>query len=172
MAAIIRVARDPMDPRTIEQILPELLGLVRRKFYADLPARSWFIAEPRLKKVLCYPALRLADLGVELTADEYVRLVTDQLVEICRSGQIQKTLYTFPEWLATWFHNWVKSERTRIYNRQKLGGTIGRFKVTETADAVQPLADLYRLFLSQQRANKARRRAKSRPAQKQEALCL
>lgn len=161
-----------MDPRTTEQILPELLGLVRRKFYADLPARSWFIAEPRLKKVLCYPALRLADLGVELSPDDYVRLVNEQLVEICRSGQIEKTLYTFPEWLATWFHNWIKSERTRIYNRQKLGAAIGRFQVTETADAVQPLAGLYRLFLSQQRARKARRRTKVDSREKQEALCL
>lgn len=158
-----------MDPRTTEQILPELLGLVRRKFYADVPARSWFIAEPRLKKVLCYPALRLADLGVELTPDEYVRLINDQLVEICRSGQIQKTLYTFPEWLASWLHNWIKSERTRIYNRQKLGATMGRFKAAEPTDAVQPLADLYRLFLSQQRARKAGRRHKS---EQQEALCL
>ena len=161
-----------MDPRTTEQILPELLGLVRRKFYADLPARSWFIAEPRLKKVLCYPALRLADLGVEIGPDEYVRLVTDQLVEICRSGQVEKTLYTFPEWLATWLHNWIKSERTRIYNRKKFGSAMGRFQVAESPDAVQPLADLYRLFLSQQRASKGRHRARSRPTEKQEALCL
>ena len=161
-----------MESRTIEQVLPELLGLVRRKFYADVPARSWFIAEPRLKKVLCYPALRLSDLGVELTPDEYVRLVNGQLVEICRSGQVTETRYTFPEWLATWLHNWVKSERTRIYNHQKFKATIARVAVAETPDAVQPLADLYRLFLSQQRASKGRRSAKGRPSEKQEALCL
>lgn len=161
-----------MTPRATEQILPELLGLVRRKFYADAPARSWFIAEPRLKQVLCYPALRLADLGVELSPDEYVRLIAEQLVEICRSGQINEIRYTFPEWLATWFHNWIKSERTRIYNRQKLSGVLGRVTVAEQADAVQPLADLYRLFLSQRRATKGRRRAGTDHSEKQEALCL
>jgi hypothetical protein len=158
-----------MDPRTTEQVLPELLGLVRRKFYADAPARSWFIAEPRLKKVLCYPALRLADLGVELSPDDYVHLVNEQLVEICRSGQITEIRYTFPEWLATWLHNWIKSERTRIYNRQKLKAALGRVSVAAAEDAVQPLAGLYRLFLSQRRATKGRRRAQSA---QQEALCL
>lgn len=76
--------------KAASEIVEDMLGVLRRQFYAERPERRWHVEREHLVKAITHPAWRLAQQGAELPAGAYQGILQEVIATIQRHGEAHK----------------------------------------------------------------------------------
>ncbi len=133
-----------------EEIINDLLGVIRRQFYLDAEPKQWFQDRAfLLRRVVLWPAGWLTGRGVTLPPARYKALLLDIFTDIKRHGSTGAVKF-WPGYLASCVQKHFAHHGDEIYNEAKSARTLVENALlcarqnTRTGTAPDPIADLAR----------------------------
>jgi|SRR5579859_3118641 len=153
----------PLPPRkqlTSQALRDEMLDFIRRKFYEGHAVEFRKDQRRLLAWVILWPAQWLADRGVTLPDDQFLKIFNDVLMDALRLGNTGNIRY-LPAWLAKVIQSHFAVHGDEIYEQAKSIRTLadsallvaGKAAVARP-DPVRELAVAARLIKPVKRASK------------------
>lgn len=99
--------------------VPELLEVVRRQFYAQLPPTHFHRDRRMLVYALTWPAGWLDSRGLTCSPSRYRTLIADQLDDICTHGDPARYGVYFPAYLLKCLQDWFRHRSDALYAELK-----------------------------------------------------
>ena len=143
--------------------VPELLEVVRRRFYAQQPPTHFHRDRRMLVYALTWPAGWLDSRGLTCSPSRYRTLLADQLDAICAHGDPARYGAYFPAYLLKCLQDWFRHRSDGLYAELKhirnaldriLGSAAFASEVQPHARHIELLAATHRR-LHAQRARRA-----------------
>lgn len=150
-------------PAALEGAVPELLEVIRRRFYAKAPPAHFHRDYRRLLYALTWPAGWLDSRGLNCSPARYQALIAERLETICAHGDPARYGAYFPAYLLTCLQDWFQHRGDELYAELKhirnaldliLGSATFASEVQLNARHIELLAATHRL-LHAQRARRA-----------------
>jgi hypothetical protein len=102
-----------------EEIVQDLMGVIRNSFYGDLPPKRWFEDQGFIRrKVVCWPAGWLISKGVTLKPERYKEIVMGVITTIKHHGDTGGVKY-WPGYLLHCLQMHFKCHGDEIYEEAK-----------------------------------------------------
>lgn len=146
---------------TPQEIIQDILGVIRRQFYADAPPKKWFQDRAFiLRNVVLYPAGWLNAKAVTLPPARYKQIILEVLQDIKRHGATDSIAY-WPGYLRHCLQQHFRHNGEQIYNEAKSARTIaehalaiGRRSIGQAPDPIEALAQARDLITIKRRPKK------------------
>jgi hypothetical protein len=145
---------------TLEGAIPQLLEVIRGRFYAQLPAAHFHRDRRMLLYALTWPAGWLDSRGLTCSPARYHALIADRLDAICAHGDPARYGAYLPTYLLTCLQNWFQHRSDALYAELKhirnaldrILGSVGSLsEVQLNARHIELLAATHRLLHAQRK---------------------
>lgn len=142
-------------PAALEGAVPELLEVIRRRFYATAPPAHFHRDYRMLLYALTWPAGWLDSRGLNCSPARYQALIAERLEAICVHGDPARYGAYFPAYLLTCLQDWFQHRGDELYAELKhirnaldrILGSVGVVsEVQRHAHHIELLAATHRLL--------------------------
>ena len=142
-------------PAALEGAVPELLEVIRRRFYTKLPPAHFHRDRRMLLYALTWPAGWLDSRGLTCSPARYQALITERIEAICVHGDPARYGAYFPTYLLTCLQDWFQHRSDQLYAELKhirnaldriLGSVSVLSEVQRHARHIELLATTHRLL--------------------------
>ena len=137
----------------------KLLAQIKQNFYASGSSEKSFYADRRmLLYTLTWPAKWLDQRGLQVSAQQYERLITQRLKAIAQHGDPKRYQPYFPRYLLKCLQDWFAHHGDELYEELKhvrnqlyrIEALLNREHTGEVAeDIVTPMARAHDILMSQ-----------------------
>lgn len=166
-------ARPPLKQKLPDEIVADLLYIVRSQFYPDVADEVWFCDAHFIKvRVILWPAKFMVGKGFTIKADRYLAIMKEILTGIKQHGQTASIKH-WPRYLTVCVQRHFQNNWETYYNEAKSATALAETSIlglkalarAEGPDAVSVMAATQRLLAGP-------KKRKDRPTQAQGEFAL
>jgi hypothetical protein len=106
-------------PAALEGAVPELLEMIRRRFYAKGPPAHFHRDRRMLLYAITWPAGWLDSRGLACSPERYQALIVERIEVICAHGDPARYGAYFPAYLLKCLQEWFQHRSDELYSELK-----------------------------------------------------